>query len=160
AAGSVVLPARAAGALRCTAALLLVALLAGPADAQGGRGKGGHRGGEPAARAQSTDEYSLDGVQVIEIVERGEGPAALVVYERVAALAEQQGDALRAARAWNAVAIVTVRQGRFQKAIQAADRAIQQFKAAGPRAQSYLGAWASAHAQLASAYRGVGDLSR
>ena len=129
---SAVLGARAAGAI------LLILAVTTTAAAQGGRGgKGRHRSPEPAtpAREQAGDEYPLDGSQVLEAIDRGEGGPALAYYERAAAQAEQQGDALRAARAWHAASMVLVRQGRFQKAIQSAERAIQQFKAAGePRA--------------------------
>lgn len=149
--------------VRVAGALLLVLALTTTAAAQGGRGgKGRHRSPDPPtpAREQAGDEYPLDGSQVLELIDRGEGGPALAYYERAAAQAEQQGDALRAARAWHAASMVLVRQGRFQKAIQSAERAIQQFKAAGSRAQSYVGAWTSAHSQLGSAYRAVGDLAR
>jgi len=149
--------------LRTLAALLLVLTVTTTAAAQGGRGgKGRPRTPEPAApaREQAADEYALDGSQVLELIDRGEGGSALAYYERTAAQAEQQGNALRAAQAWHAASMVLARQGRFQKAIQSAERAIQQFKAAGSRAQSYLGAWTSAHAQLGSTYRAVGDLAR
>jgi tetratricopeptide (TPR) repeat protein len=154
---SAVLGVRAAGAL------LLILSVTTTAAAQGGRGgKGRQRSPEPPspAREQAVDEYPLDGSQVLEVIERGESGPALVYYERAAAQAEQQGNALRAARAWHAASMVLLRQGQFQKAIQSAERSIQQFKAAGSSAQSYLGAWTSAHSQLGSAYRAVGDQTR
>src|SRR5712691_70026 len=146
---------RALGAGRVAGALLLIVVVTATAGAQGGRGgKGRHRAPEPApTRESADDEYPLDGAQVLEAINRGEGPQALAYYERAAAQAEQQGNALRAARAWHAVSVVTLRQGRFQKAIQSASRSIQQFKAAGSLAQSEVGAWASAYSQLGSAYR-------
>ena len=148
---------------RVAGALLLILAVTTTAAAQGGRGgKGRHRSPEPrpSTREQAGDEYPFDGSQVLEAIDRGDSGPALAYYERAAAQAEQQGDALRAARAWHAASMVLLRQGRFQKAIQSAERAIQQFKAAGSRAQSYLGAWTSAHSQLGSAYRAVGDLAR
>ena len=145
---------------RVACALLVLVTLAGAADAQGGRGgRGRHRPPGPPP-AQSSDEYPLDGPQVLEAINRGEGQQALAYYERAAAQAEQQGNALRAARAWYAVSLVTLRQGRFQKAIQAAGRSIQQFQAARGLAQPDYGNWAAAHGQLGSAYRSVGDLAR
>jgi CHAT domain-containing protein len=148
--------------LRVACALLLVVAMAAPAAAQGGRGgRGRHRPPEPApAREPASDEYPLDGPQALEAINRGEGRQALAYYERAAAQAEQQGDVLRAARAWYVVSLVTLRQGRFQKAIQSSGRSIQQFKAARGLTQSDYGYWVSAHAQLGSAYRSVGDLAR
>jgi len=154
---------RALCAGRVAGVLLLILALTGTAGAQGGRGggKGRQRSPEPApARESADDEYPLNGAQVLEAINRGEATQALAYYERAAAQAEQQGNALRAARAWHAVSVVTLRQGRFQKAIQSASRSIQQFKAAGSLAQSDVGAWASAYSQLGSAYRAVGDLAR
>ncbi|HSB40819.1 MAG TPA: CHAT domain-containing protein [Methylomirabilota bacterium] len=148
--------------LRAAGALALVLALAATAAAQGGRGgKGRHRAPHPPpASEQSREEYPLVGPEVLDAIDRGEARQALAFYERAAAQAEQQGDALRAARAWHAISLVTVRQGRFQKAIQAAERSIGHFKTARGLTQADFGAWASAQSQLGSAYRAVGDLAR
>ena len=157
--------ARQAGAALLAGALLLVAL-ASSVEAQrpGGGGKGRHRGG--AEREKSTPEalgpgeYALDGAAAHEAINRGEGSEALAYYERTGEQAGRDGSQARAARAWHAATVTALRLGRFQKVIQDGGRAIEMFKAAGGLTPSDLGSWASVHAQLGSAYRAVGDLSR
>ena len=156
--------------IACT--LLIAAAAVSPADAQGGLGRGRNRhppqgqqqqtGGEsPASKEElGPGEYSFDGYQVVEAINRGEGRQALAYYEKVALEAEQQGNTLRAARALGAATTAAVRLGRYQKAIQAGTHALELFKAAREPSQQDLMAWASVHSQLGGAYRQVGDLKR
>jgi CHAT domain-containing protein len=144
---------------------LLIAALAPLGEAQRpGGGKGRHRGqGQGRATAQeelAPGEYALDGAAAIEALNRGEGPQALAYYERVGPEAAKDGNRVRAARAWHAATVTALRLGRFQKAIQDGVRSIESFKAASGLTPPDLGSWASVHAQLGSAYRGVGDLPR
>jgi CHAT domain-containing protein len=145
------------------AGIMLVVALTSAADAQGGHGKGRNRQQprEPVAPEElAPGEYSLDGPMALEAVNRGEGPQALAYYERAAAQSEQQGDRLRAARAWHAAGAVSLRLARFQKAIQSGNRSIELFKGAGELTQNDVGTWASAYSLLGSAYRAVGDLGQ
>ena len=91
------------------AGTMLVVAVAPPADAQRGLGKR-PRQREPAqpkeqappkesAEELAPGEYPLDGPKAFEAVNRGEGREALAYYERTAALSEQQGNQVRAARA-------------------------------------------------------------
>jgi len=105
-------------------------------------------------------EYSLQGPQVFAAINRGEGPQALAYYERTAALAEQQGDAVRAGRAWSAASIVAYRLGQYQKAIQVASRAIALFAGAQKLSEEAVVAWATAYSHLGASYRVVGDYPR
>ena len=165
--------------MRVLARIVLVAALATlcatpPAEAQrgnGGHGKNRNRQPAPQEQGKSKDdqsskdelgpgEYPLDGPQALEAVNRGEGPQALAYYERSAAEAEQRGDQVRAARALGTAAVVAVRLGRYQKAIQAGTRSIELFKGARELTQPDLMAWASVHAQLGAGYRAVGDMTR
>jgi len=152
-------------------AILVCAILAvvvvPPAEAQGGhQGKGRGRArehaqpNEPATDVLGPGEYSLDGPKALEAVNRGEGREALAYYEKTAAQSEQQGDQLRAARAWHAAGVVAVRLARYQKGIQASNRSIELYKAAGELTVPDIGTWASDYAQLGSAYRAVGDLAQ
>jgi len=148
--------------------------LAPMAEAQRGSGRGrAGRPSEPASPAQpppkeaqpaprealGPGEYSLDFGQVLEAVNRGEGPQALAYYERVAAEAEQRGDRIVAARAASAVAAAAIRLGLLQKAIRSGTRSIELFKSAElmPPDQARL---ASTYSQLGVAYRKVGDLTQ
>jgi CHAT domain-containing protein len=145
------------------ATIVLVILTPSSADAQRGQGKGRERPREQAPQEEPpTGEYALDGPQAIEAVNRGEGRQALAYYERTATQAEQQGDQVRAARAWHAASVVALRLGRYQKGIQSSSRSIELFKKANSRELTHadLGAWASAYAHLGSAYRVVGDLAQ
>ena len=165
--------------MRVLARIVLVAALATLcatplAEAQrgnGGHGKNRNRQPAPQEQGKSKDdqsskdelglgEYPLDGPQALEAVNRGEGPQALAYYERSAAEAEQRGDQVRAARALGTAAVVAVRLGRYQKAIQAGTRSIELFKGAKELTQPDLMAWASVHAQLGAGYRAVGDMTR
>src|SRR6266540_7471695 len=89
---------------------MLIFALAPPAEAQGGHGKGKNRPPErPAPQGElATGEYSLNGPDILEAINRGEGPQALAYFERAAKEAEQQGNLLRAAWAWHAAAVVTL----------------------------------------------------
>ena len=147
------------------AGTMLAVALAPPADAQSGLGRAKNRPPEQAPpREQSAKEepapgeYSFNGPDVIEAVSRGEGPQALAYFERAAKEAEQQGNLIREARAWHCASIVTLRLGRYQKAIQSSSRAIELFKKASGLSQQDQMAWASAYSHLGGAYRQVGDL--
>ncbi len=141
---------------------MLVVALAPPAEAQGGHGKGKNRPPErPAPQGElATGEYSLNGPDILEAINRGEGPQALAYFERAAKEAEQQGNLLRAAWAWHAAAVVTLRLGRYQKAIQSSSRSIELFKKAGELSPKDQGSLASSYSHLGSAYRLVGDLAK
>ena len=143
--------------------MLIALTLVPPAEAQRGLGRGRNRPPEQAPpETPAPGEYSLDGPQAIEAVNRGEGRQALAYYERTATQAEQEGNQVRAARAWHAAAVVAVRLGRYQKGIQSASRGIELFKKAHPRdlKQADLGAWASCYSHLGSAYRSVRDFAQ
>src|SRR5438876_631415 len=143
--------------------MLIALTLVPPAEAQRGLGRGRNRPPEQAPpETPAPGEYSLDGPQAIEAVNRGEGRQALAYYERTATQAEQEGNQVRAARAWQAAAVVAVRLGRYQKGIQSASRGIELFKKAHPRdlKQADLGAWASCYSHLGSAYRSVRDFAQ
>jgi CHAT domain-containing protein len=147
------------------AGAMLVVALTPPAEAQGGKGRGRVREqAQPKEQAQPEElapgEYQLDSPKALEAVNRGEGRQALAYYERTAAQSEQQGDQLRAARAWHVAGVVALRLGRYQKAIQSSNRSIELFKGAGELTQNDVGAWASAYSQLGSAYRAVSDLAQ
>ncbi len=146
------------------AGTVLVTAVAPPADAQRGLGKG-HRQREPAQPKESPEElapgeYALDSPKALEAINRGEGRQALAYYGRTAAQSEQQGDQVRAARAWHVAGVVALRLGRYQKAIQSSNRSIELFKGAGELTQNDVGSSASAYAQAGSAYRVVGDLAQ
>src|SRR3977135_750997 len=112
--------------------VMLLVAVAAPAQAQGGLGKDKSRPRKApqeekaAPREQAPKEelapgeYSLNGAEVIEAVNRDEGPQALAFFERAAKEAEQQGNLLRAARAWHAASLVTLRLGRYQQTMKAA----------------------------------------
>src|SRR6266700_2337230 len=143
--------------------MLIALTLVPPAEAQRGLGRGRNRPPEQAPpETPAPGEYSLDGPQAIEAVNRGEGRQALAYYERTATQAEQEGNQVRAARAWHAAAVVAVRLGRYQKGIQSASRGIELFKKAHLRdlKQADLGAWASCYSHLGSAYRSVRDFAQ
>ena len=143
--------------------MLIALTLVPPTEAQRGLGRGRNRPPEQAPpQTPAPGEYSLDGPQAIEAVNRGEGRQALAYYERTATQAEQEGNQVRAAKAWHAAAVVAVRLGRYQKGIQSASRGIELFKKAHPRdlKQADLGAWASCYSHLGSAYRSVRDFAQ
>ncbi len=149
------------------AGTMLVVAMAPSVDAQGGPGKGRHRqrGQAPPRESAGSEEpapgeYPLEGPKALEAVNRGEGPQALAYYERTAQQSEQQGDQLRAARAWHVAGVVATRLGRYQKAIQSSNRSIELFKGVSKLTQEGVGSWASAYAQLGAAYRAVSDLAQ
>src|SRR3984893_17271708 len=153
--------------LALVASTLLAAIMHPPAEAQRGLGRGRGRQPEPAPKEQQTHkeelapgEYSFDGLQVLEAINRGEGRQALAYYERTASEAEKQGNQLRAGRAVVAATTVSVRLGRSQKAIQSGSRSLELYKSAKEPSQSDLMSWASVHSQLGAAYRAVGDMTR
>ena len=164
-------------------AVMLLLAATSPADAQRGLGRGRDRQADPQSKGQQKDqhqpaekqpgrepptpkeelgpgEYSFEGFQVMEAINRGEGRQALAYYEKAALEALQQGNTLRAARALVAATTAAVRLGRYQKAIQAGTHALELYKSAKEPAPPDLMAWASVHAQLGSAYRRVGDMAR
>jgi tetratricopeptide (TPR) repeat protein len=142
------------------AGVMLAVVLAPPAEAQ--RGSGFGRGKQrPAPQEEpAPGEYALDGPHALEAIDRGEARQALAYYERTAEQDEQQGNHVRAARAWHVASLVALRLGRYQKAIQSASRSIELFKSAAGLMPNDLGAWASAYSQLGAAYRSVGDLPK
>ena len=141
--------------------ILLVVAVAPPAEAQRGLGQGRGRPAEqPPPAGSAPGEYSFDGPEVLEILNRGEGPRALAYYERAAKDLEQRGDYLRAARAGHAASVAAVRLGRYQKAIQSAGHALELFQRATGLTQSDQVSWASTYTQLGWAYRAVGDLPK
>jgi CHAT domain-containing protein len=157
--------------IRALAALTALGLLvavapSATAQRQGrGGGGGGGRGGlrvEPAPPTLGPGEYSLDFDKVLEAIDRGEGSQALAYYERVAVAAEQKGERVPAARAYGAAAVVALRLGRFQRAIQAGSHAIELFKGAKPDEllPSDVRRVASVYAQVGQAYRQAGDLAQ
>ena len=164
------MPRRGLVPLLMAVALLLSAAVS-PADAQRGLGRGRGRQPDAPPKEQQKDqqqtggeelgpgEYSFDGYQVMEAINRGEGRQALAYYEKVALEAEQQGNTLRAARALVAATTAAVRLGRYQKAIQAGTHALELYRSAKEPAQPDLMAWAAVHAQLGAAYRKVGDMA-
>jgi CHAT domain-containing protein len=153
-------------ALVLLAVALALAALAQPAEAQRGLGRGRNRqpdapqGNQRPQEEPGPGEYSFDGLQVLDAINRGEGRQALAYYERAAQEAEQQGNTLRAAHALVAATTAAVRLGRYQKAIQAGTHALELYGKAQEPSPSDLMAWASVHSQLGAAYRNVGDLSR
>jgi CHAT domain-containing protein len=143
------------------AGAMLVVILTPVAEAQRAPGRGRSRPSEPAPPEPApAGEYALDGPKAVEAFNRGEGRQALGYYERTAREAEQQGDHVRAARAWHAATMVALRLGRYQKAIQSGNRAIDLFKSAGGLTPADVGAWSSTYGQLGAAYRVVGDLPK
>ncbi|MBI3825936.1 MAG: CHAT domain-containing protein [Candidatus Rokubacteria bacterium] len=155
------------------AGAVLVAVHAWPADAQGpggGRGPGmgrrpppprGEREPPPAPVEESPPgRYPFEFDKILEVVNRGEGRQALAWYEETVAEAVQQGDRLRAARASFGVAVVALRVGLFQKAIQAGQKAVEIFKASDTLGPADAGRWSSTYIQLGAAYRHVGDLAQ
>jgi len=142
------------------AGVTLAVALTPSAEAQRGSGLG--RGKQQPAPQEETapGEYALDGPHALEAIDCGEARQALAYYERTAAQAEQQGNQVRAARAWHVACLVGLRLGRYQKAIQSASRSIELFRGAAGLTQNDLGAWASTYSQLGAAYRSVGDLPK
>jgi hypothetical protein len=59
-------------------------------------------------------QYSYNGPDVFEAINRGEGPQAMAYFERAAKEDEQQGNLVRAARELHGVSIVANRMGRYQ----------------------------------------------
>src|SRR5216683_5995964 len=119
-----------------TGVILLVAL-APPAEAQGGHGRGRNRQPDQPTKQEKSPkqevgpgQYSYNGPDVLDAINRGEGPQAMAYFERAAKEDEQQGNLVRAARELHAVTIVANRMGRYQKTIQAASHAIDLFKKA------------------------------
>lgn len=81
------------------ACVLLTAFLTPAAEAQRGSGHGRGRPLEPAppGTSRGTGTYSLNGPDVLDAVNRGEGPQVLAYYERAAREFEEHGDSLQAA---------------------------------------------------------------
>src|SRR5215475_4013562 len=166
-------------ALALVALVLALAALVPSVEAQRGLGRGRNRQPEAPAKEQrqggdqgqpkesqkpqeelGAGEYGFGGLQVMDAINRGEGPQALAYYEKTAQEAEEQGNTLRAAHALVAATSAAIRLGRYQKAIRAGTHALELYKKAQDPSQSDLMAWASVHSQLGTAYRNVGDLNR
>ncbi len=149
-----------------TGVILLVAL-APPAEAQGGQGRGRNRQPDQTPKQEKSPkqevgpgQYSYNGPDVLEAINRGEGPQAMAYFERAAKEDEQQGNLVRAARELHGVAIVANRTGRYQKGIQAASHAIDLFKKASALTPQDQNAWASCYSHLGAAYRQLGNLAK
>jgi tetratricopeptide (TPR) repeat protein len=153
------------------AGVILFVALAPAAEGQGGQGRGRNRQpdqpkpDQPRQENQAKPEpapgqYSYDGPDVIEAVNRGEGPQAMAYFERAAKEDEQQGNLVRAARELHGVSIVANRMGRYQKGIQASSHAIELFKKASTLTQQDQVSWASCYSHLGSAYRRLGNLAK
>jgi CHAT domain-containing protein len=160
--GAVFLSVRGAVAL-VGVTLLLVSAQAAPAQKAERPDEGRSEAPTPAPPAPlRPGEYSLDSDRVVEAVARGEGPQALAYFERLAAQAERQGQPLPAARAHQAAALAAVDMALFSKALQAAHRSLDLFKAA-PRAElsaTDLIRVTQDYWHIGSAYRQTGDLGR
>src|SRR5262249_48381116 len=133
----------------------------------GGQGRGRNRQPDPPTKQEKSakpevgpGQYSYDGPDVLEAINRGEGPQAMAYFERAAKEDEQQGNLLRAARELHGVTIVANRMGRYQKGIQAASHAIELFKKASGLTQQDQAAWVSCYSHLGGAYRQLGDLAK
>src|SRR5713101_815972 len=147
--------------------VILLVALAPPAEAQGGQGRGRNRQPDQTPKQEKSPkqepglgQYSYNGPDVLEAINRGEGPQAMAYFERAAKEDEQQGNLVRAARELHAVTIVANRMGRYQKTIQAATRAIALFKKASALTLQDQSAWVSTYSHLGSAYRQLGDLAK
>jgi len=166
-------------ALALVALVLALAALVPSVEAQRGLGRGRNRQPEAPAKEQrqggdqgqpkesqkpqeelGAGEYGFGGLQVMDAINRGEGPEALAYYEKTAQEAEEQGNTLRTAHALVAATTAAIRLGRYQKAIRAGTHALELYKKAQDPSPSDLMAWASVHSQLGTAYRNVGDLNR
>ena len=145
---------------------LLLVLAVSPADAQRGFGRGGRpqdrpAGGNPATLPPIGDgRYPTTFYEVTQLVNRGEGRAALAWYETAAAESERKGDAEAAARARCAIAFAASRLGQLQKAISAGVLALDYFKAHPPSGGLLLHGQVSLYATLSHTYRVAGDVPR
>jgi CHAT domain-containing protein len=145
--------------------LLLASVQVAVAQKAGGRDEGRSESPSPSPAPPAPlrpGEYSLDSDRITEAVARGEGPQALAYFERLAAQAERQGQRLPAARAHQAAALAALDLALFPKALQAATRSIELFKAA-PQAElspSDLVRIAQDYWHVGSAYRQTGNLGR
>src|ERR1700682_1764010 len=121
------------------AGVILLVALAPPAAGQGGQGRGRNRQPDqpksnqprqekPAKPELAPGQYSYEGPDVLEAINRGEGPQAMAYFERAAKEDEQQGNLVRAARELHGVTMVANRMGRYQKGIQSASHAIDLLK--------------------------------
>src|SRR4029077_5758243 len=95
------------------AGMILLVALGPPAEAQGGQGRGRNRQPNQPTKPEKSPQqevgpgqYSYNGPDVLEAINRGEGPQAMAYFERVAKEDEQQGNLVRAARELHGVAIV------------------------------------------------------
>ena len=151
--------------------VVLLVVLASQVEGQGGQGRGRNRQPEQPRPEQPRPEkspkqelapgqYSYEGPDVLEAINRGEGPQAMAYFERAAKEHEQQGNLVRAAREWHGVAIVANRTGRYQKSIQASGRAIELLKKSSVLTPSDQASLASSYSHLGSAYRQLGDLAK
>src|SRR5712692_5499930 len=119
------------------ASMILLVALAPPAEGAGRPGRGRNRQPDQPTKQEKSPkqepgpgQYSYEGPDVFEAINRGEGPQAMAYFERAAKEDEQQGNLVRAARELHGVTIVANRTGRYQKGIQAASHAIELFKKA------------------------------
>jgi CHAT domain-containing protein len=147
--------------------VILLVALAPPAEGQRGEGRGRNRQPDQPTKQEKTPkqepgpgQYSFEGPEVLEAINRGEGPQAMAYFERAAKEDEQQGNLVRAARELHGVTIVANRTGRYQKGIQAASHAIELFKKASALTPQDQNAWASCYSHLGAAYRQLGNLAK
>src|SRR5690348_6170134 len=89
-------------------ALTLLIVVVPTVEAQRGLGRGRQRPPERGG-ASRDDPDGLDGPSALQAIGRGQGQEALAAYERTATEAEQQGQALRAGRAWHVASLVARR---------------------------------------------------
>ena len=116
-----------------TGVALAIALLASVLAPSGADAQRGQRGGQsrPGTRPPPTDEgpdsagpYGFKSPEVIQAVERGEGPQALKAYETAAADAEKDGALGTAVRAGAAAMMVALRLGMLQKVLTLGTRVV------------------------------------
>jgi CHAT domain-containing protein len=156
-------------AMRGWASALLVVSLAlavlPPSTAEAQRPGRGNRGGsQPPPKVAPSDDgpdhagpYGFNSPEVIQAVERGEGPQALQAYEAAAAEAEKAGALGTAVRAGAAACMVAWRLGMVQKTLALGTHVIKLAPNAPPSVQVSAAALV-AYTLLGRLYRSVGDL--
>jgi CHAT domain-containing protein len=153
-------------AMRGWASVLLVVSLAltalPPLTAEGQRGRGSRGVGQPKAMPpdegpDQTGPYGFRSPEVIQAVERGEGPQALQAYEAAAAEAERAGALGTAVRAGTAACMTAWRLRMLQKTLALCTHVIELVPNA-PRSLEVSRAALAPYTVLGRFYRSVGDL--
>src|SRR6267142_2148193 len=92
------------------AGAMLVVAMTPPAEAQGGQGRGRNRQPDQTPKQEkspkqelASGQYSYEGPDVLEAINRGEGAQAMAYFERAAKEDEEKGNLVRAAREWHGV---------------------------------------------------------